>query len=337
MKAPSHRASIVVLLASAVTLGLPSLAEAADSDRGAAYVEAHLVGGTVAFGSSEGIPVSAGGFALEIHGGYHLSGRHDGFVIGLTQKLAIGTAVMGATVGRLGYDIAIPIGRRELTIAPYGFGGVAYGFSGGDPGAHFGLGVEGRFFPIQKWEKQSGTVVEAPRRVAVAADHIDIREKIQFKPNEAEIETASYSLLDEIAGVIKGNPQIKKLRIEGHASSDGDPGLNERLSESRARAVRAYLVDRGGVPADALEAKGFGARRSIASNDTEEGRDKNRRVEFNIVAQSETVERVERGRVRQRGGGEGLFIVAKPFELGFVTGTPFVTTVSFQAGLGYAF
>lgn len=245
---------------------------------------------------------------------------------------------MGATVARLGYDIAIPLGRRELTIAPFGFGGVAYGLSGGGAGATFGAGVEGRFFPIQKWEEEEKrTIVEAPRRVTVAADHIDIKEKIQFKPNEAVIERASYSLLDEIAGVIKSNPQIRRLRIEGHASSDGDPGLNERLSESRARAVRDHLVDRGGVPAGVLESKGFGARRAIATNDTDEGREVNRRVEFNIVEQDKTVERVVRGRVRRRGGGEGFFIVAKPLEIGFVTGTPFVTTLSFQAGLGYAF
>jgi len=339
MKAPSRRASAVALLASIASLALPSPARAAESGRGPGYVEAHLLGGTLAFGSADlGVPVAGAGFVIEVHGGYHLSGRHDGFVIGATQKFAFRAGAAGASLVRLGYDVAIPIGRRELTIAPFAFGGVAYELAGGAPGAHLGIGVEGRFFPIQRWEDESGrVVVEAPKRVVVAADHIDIREKIQFKPNEAVIESASFSLLDEIAGVIKNNPQIRKLRIEGHASSDGDAGVNERLSESRARAVRAHLVDRGGVRADVLEAKGFGARRSIASNDTEEGRDRNRRVEFNIVEQADAVERLEAGKIRRKSGGEGFFLVAKPFELGFVTGTPFVTTVSFQLGLGYAF
>jgi outer membrane protein OmpA-like peptidoglycan-associated protein len=338
MKAPLLGTATAVLLSSVASLALPSLAEAAESGRGPAYIEGHLLGGTLAFGSFEGISVSGASFATEIHGGYHLSGRHDGFVIGATQKLALGTAGAGATLARLGYDVAIPIGRRELTIAPFGFGGLYYGFSGEDPAAHFGFGVEARFFPVEKREAEAGAVVvEVLKRVVVTADRIEIREKIQFKPNEAVIESVSFSLLDEIASVIKRNPQIKKLRIEGHASSEGDAAVNEKLSDSRARAVRDHLVSRGGVSADLLEAKGFGAKNAIAGNDSEEGREKNRRVEFNIVEQTATVERLEQGKVSAKGGGEGLFIVVKPFELGFVTGTPLITTLSFQAGLGYAF
>ncbi len=96
-------------------------------------------------------------------------------------------------------------------------------------------------------------------------------------------------------------------------------------------------MSQGGVSADLLEAKGFGAKNAIAGNDTEEGREKNRRVEFNIIEQDTTVEHLEQGKVVKKGGGEGFFIVAKPIELGFVTGTPFITTLSFQAGVGYAF
>lgn len=339
MKAPLLRTAIAVLLASVASFAAPALADAAESGRGPAYIEGHLLGGTLAFGSFEGISASGAGYATEIHGGYHLSGRHDGFVLGATQKISFGAAVVGATLARLGYDVAIPIGRRELTIAPFGFVGAYYALSGeGDPGAHFGFGVEGRFFPIEKHEEQAGAVVvEVMKRVVVTADHIEIREKIQFKPNEAVIESVSFSLLDEIAGVIKRNPQIKKLRIEGHASSEGDAAVNEKLSESRARAVRDHLVSHGGVSADVLEAKGFGAKNAIASNDDEVGREKNRRVEFNIVEQTATVERLEQGKVSAKSGGEGFFIVVKPFELGFVTGTPLITTLSFQAGVGYAF
>lgn len=338
MKALSLRAATAALLATTALLASAPRAEAAESGRGAAYLEAHLLGGTLAFASDLGVPVSGASFPVEVHGGYHFSGRHDGFVIGATQRLSFGAGLGGATLLRLGYDFAIPAGRREVTLAPYGFAGVAYGFTGGGAGAYFGAGFEGRFFPVQKREDTSGPiVVEVMKRVVVVANHIDIREKIQFKPNEAVIESVSFSLLDEIATVIKRNPQIKKLRIEGHASSEGDAGLNERLSDSRARAVRSHLVDHGGIAPDVLEAKGFGSKQAIASNDSEEGREKNRRVEFNIVEQTATVEHLEAGKVRQGGGGEGLFIVAKPFELGFATGTPLVTTISFQAGIGYAF
>lgn len=328
-------AALATLAAAIVSLGPVREAQAAESERGPAYVQAHVLGAQLAFASAG----SGAAFPIELHGGYHVSGRHDGFVIGATQKLVFGNGTGGATLLRLGYDIPIPIGRRELTIAPYGFGGVAYAFAGGDPGAHFGLGVEARFFPIEKIDEDDvKPVVEAPKRVVVAADKVEIREKIQFRHNEAVIESVSDSLLAEIASVIKKNTQIKRLRIEGHASSEGDATANEKLSDARAKAVRDHLVNRGGVPAEVLEAKGFGSKRSIASNDTEEGREKNRRVELNIVEQSATVEKLEAGKVRKPSrGGEGLFLVARPFELGFVTGTPLVTTLAFQLGAGYAF
>ena len=66
--------------------------------------------------------------------------------------------------------------------------------SAGDPGAYFGFGVEGRFFPLEKIDEESAVpVVEAPKRVVVAANKVEIREKIQFKHNEAVIESASDS------------------------------------------------------------------------------------------------------------------------------------------------
>lgn len=331
------RAVCVALVALVSSVAFVRPAAAADSERGAAYVQAQLVG--VMLGIASGTAATGTGFAMEIHGGYHLSGRHDGFVLGASQKLAFGGGPAGATVGRLGYDIAVPLGRRELTIAPYGFGGVFYAFSGGDPGGHFGLGVEARVFPFETLEDEArAPVVQPPKRVVVAANRIEIREKIQFKLNEAVIESVSDSLLAEVASVIKSNPQIRKLRIEGHASADGDAAVNAKLSDARAQSVRDHLIQRGGVPAEILESKGYGTEKPIASNDTEEGREKNRRVEFNIVEQSATVEKLEDGGVTRRStAGEGLFVVAKAFELGFITTDPLITTLTFQLGAGYAF
>ena len=132
-----------------------------------------------------------------------------------------------------------------------------------------------------------------PKRVEVREDKIVINEKIQFEFNKARILPESDSLLAEIAKVIKENPQIKKIRIEGHASSEGNDDYNLKLSQKRAEAVRKWLVDRGGIPADMLVAKGYGETRPIASNDTEEGREKNRRVEFTILEQEVTRKKVE--------------------------------------------
>jgi outer membrane protein OmpA-like peptidoglycan-associated protein len=133
---------------------------------------------------------------------------------------------------------------------------------------------------------------KAPPRVEVRDNKIEIREKIQFELAKATIKPESFSLLDEIVSVIKANAHIKKISIEGHASKDGDAAFNKRLSDDRAKSVRAYLVEHG-IAEGMLVAAGFGIERPIASNDTEDGREKNRRVEFNITDQDITKKKVE--------------------------------------------
>jgi outer membrane protein OmpA-like peptidoglycan-associated protein len=224
----------------------------------------------------------------------------------------------------------------EITIAPYVQGGAFYAFAGGDPGGWVGAGVEGRLFPFPVAKAVDGKVPVRTKRVEVRANQIEIGEKIQFKVNEDVIESVSDSLLQEIADVINANPQIRKLRIEGHASSDGDATANRALSEARAKAVREHLVTRGKVDASRLDSEGYGSDKPLTSNDTEEGRESNRRVEFNILEQDATVTKV----VERKGGGpeEGFFIVAKPFEidLGIAAGEV-IPVLTFQAGVGIAF
>jgi OOP family OmpA-OmpF porin len=122
-------------------------------------------------------------------------------------------------------------------------------------------------------------------RVVLTKDKIEIGEKIQFGKASAEILPVSFGLMDEIYGVMDKNPQVKKIRIEGHASAEGPAAYNKDLSDRRAKAVMKYLVDKG-IKADRLTAQGFGIEKPIADNGTEEGREKNRRVEFNIVEQT---------------------------------------------------
>ncbi|AKU99613.1 Outer membrane fibronectin-binding protein [Labilithrix luteola] len=126
---------------------------------------------------------------------------------------------------------------------------------------------------------------EAPQKIKHArlkGDHIEIDEKIQFAVNADTILSSSDSLLGEIVDTIKENPQIKKIEVQGHASSEGDPGRNKTLSDLRAKAVVAALVGRG-VDAKILTAKGFGSSKPVADNNSEDGREKNRRVEFVIL------------------------------------------------------
>jgi len=131
-----------------------------------------------------------------------------------------------------------------------------------------------------------------PARVEVRDNKIEIREKIQFDHAKATIKPESHDLLNEIVDVIKKNPHIKKISIEGHASSDGDAAFNKKLSGERAKAVMTYLIEKG-IPKESLQSKGFGSEKPIASNDTEDGKEKNRRVEFNIIEQDVTKKKVE--------------------------------------------
>jgi len=133
---------------------------------------------------------------------------------------------------------------------------------------------------------------EPPPRVELKEDRIEIHEKVQFEYNSAKILEVSHSLLNEVADVIKKTPRIKKIQVEGHASSDGADEYNLKLSDRRAKAVRAYLITQG-VGKDTLVAKGFGETKPIADNNTEAGREKNRRVEFNIIEQDVVQKKVQ--------------------------------------------
>ena len=123
-------------------------------------------------------------------------------------------------------------------------------------------------------------------------NQIVISEKIQFDLDKATIKPAPNSLLDEIVATFKKNPQIKRVSINGVASSEGGAAFNKRLSDNRAKAVMAYLVGHG-VEQGRVTAKGWGTEKPIADNSTEEGREKNRRVEFNILEQEVTKQKAE--------------------------------------------
>jgi outer membrane protein OmpA-like peptidoglycan-associated protein len=130
------------------------------------------------------------------------------------------------------------------------------------------------------------------KQVKLRDNHIEIGEKIQFALAKAEILPASFGLLDELAKVIQENPHVQKISIEGHASDEGDDQYNLALSKARAESVRVYLVKKG-VAAERLSSTGFGESKPLVANDSEEHREKNRRVEFNITKQEVTNEKVE--------------------------------------------
>lgn len=123
----------------------------------------------------------------------------------------------------------------------------------------------------------------SPSNVDAKADEkILITQKIHFEFNRSIIRPISYPILDDVVQLLKLNPQIKRIQVEGHTDIIGGDVGNQRLSESRARAVVAYLVSKG-VASDRLSAIGYGRSRPIADNSTAEGRAKNRRTEFTVL------------------------------------------------------
>ena len=120
--------------------------------------------------------------------------------------------------------------------------------------------------------------------VVLTKEKIEIKEKVFFATGSAKIEKRSFKLLDQIAQVLRGHAEIKKLRIEGHTDNAGKPAANKKLSQARAESVAIFLVE-SGIDPTRLEAVGYGDEKPVADNRTKAGKEKNRRVEFVIVSQ----------------------------------------------------
>jgi OOP family OmpA-OmpF porin len=101
---------------------------------------------------------------------------------------------------------------------------------------------------------------------------------VLFDFNKSYIKPEAHGLLDEVVVIMKKNPELKGV-IEGHTDSIGSEGYNQGLSERRARSVEKYIEEHG-IDPDRFTTRGYGESKPIASNDTEEGRRENRRVEL---------------------------------------------------------
>jgi outer membrane protein OmpA-like peptidoglycan-associated protein/uncharacterized protein YidB (DUF937 family) len=105
---------------------------------------------------------------------------------------------------------------------------------------------------------------------------------INFSSGSAQIPGDDLDFLNKTAVAMKASPANAVIEIGGHTDATGDPDVNMRLSQQRADAVRDYLVSQG-VSSAKLIAKGYGDTKPIASNDTEEGKFHNRRIEFTLA------------------------------------------------------
>jgi OOP family OmpA-OmpF porin len=102
--------------------------------------------------------------------------------------------------------------------------------------------------------------------------------RIRFESGSATINVDSAGLLDRLAEIALRCPAAG-IEIIGHTDGDGDAAANQALSEARAKAVADYLV-KAGLPADRFKTSGQGSSVPVADNSTEEGKAKNRRIDF---------------------------------------------------------
>jgi len=102
-----------------------------------------------------------------------------------------------------------------------------------------------------------------------------------FDVDKWNIKPEAYSLVSEAANILKENPEMR-IEIQGHTDSTGPEAYNQTLSEKRANAIMEYLVNKG-IDSGRLEVKGYGESDPIGSNETAEGRQKNRRVRFKRI------------------------------------------------------
>lgn len=106
-------------------------------------------------------------------------------------------------------------------------------------------------------------------------------ENVYFDYDKWDIKPASVPALEDLFNMLKTNPRMK-VEVAGHTDGDGGAQYNMRLSQRRAESVKAYLVNKG-IQTERIIAKGYGLTSPVASNDTPEGKAKNRRTEIRVI------------------------------------------------------
>lgn len=135
---------------------------------------------------------------------------------------------------------------------------------------------------INGFEDEDGCPDVGRSLVVVQKDRIAILDLVHFDTDKDVIQARSFGLLKQVALTIKANPDITRLRVEGHTDDVGGYAHNADLSQRRAESVKRFLVAEG-VEEDRLVPKGFSYDRPVVPNTNNKNRAANRRVEFNII------------------------------------------------------
>lgn len=191
---------------------------------------------------------------------------------------AVGGVVAGALLGGM-------IGGSTGRIIGAGIGGIA--------GAAVGHQMDNQIKQLK--EKTAGTGVDVTPTDGGKAILVNLPDAVTFDVNSYTLKPEFRATLDQVAQSMIDYPD-SLIDVYGHTDSTGSNEYNQTLSENRARTIANYLISRG-VSAARVRSQGFGETMPIATNDTEEGRAKNRRVEIKIMPV--TQEQVQAARAAQ--------------------------------------
>ena len=184
-------------------------------------------------------------------------------------------AMIGAAVGTVvGAGVGYAVGGGKGAAIGAGSGLIVGGLTGA---------AIGSYMDKQEIELQEAFAVTEAASIKREQDILAVTFKadVMFDFDSAILKTGAYSEIDRVAQVLVKYPQTK-IRIEGHTDSKGAEDYNLTLSEKRADAFKNALVVRNVDPAR-LQTVGFGEGKPVAGNDTEAGRQMNRRVEVVII------------------------------------------------------
>ncbi len=155
-------------------------------------------------------------------------------------------------------------------------------------GVNYGIAVkaEGYLFHSENFDIPAATgfreIVKDIRMKKIEVGNKIVLNNIFFDFDKATLRTESTSELDRLVKLLIDMPNLK-IEISGHTDNIGSAAYNKTLSENRAKSVVDYLV-KNGISSDRLTYKGYGFDQPLASNDSEEGRQKNRRTEFKVIS-----------------------------------------------------
>jgi OOP family OmpA-OmpF porin len=195
----------------------------------------------------------------------------------------VGGALAGAAIGGgLGGGIAATSGETERQAEDLALGIGVGVVTGAALGALFGHCAFDERYSERVAPPLPPPPPPAPRPTPAPRTHRKIILRgVNFDFNKATIRRDAADILDEAAEILRDQPNVE-VSVDGHTDAIGSDAYNQKLSERRAQAVADYLSSHG-VSANRLRPRGFGESRPVASNDTEEGRAQNRRVELNIA------------------------------------------------------